>query len=40
MSGLVDYLQGILSWIPGTMIYPELNADDFFQEPLLLSAER
>ena len=40
MSGLVDYLQDILSWMPGTRIYPALYTDGIFQEHLLLSEER
>ena len=30
MSGLVDYLQDVLEWIPGTNLYPALYADGIF----------
>ena len=30
MSGLVDYLQDILEWMPGTNLYLALYADGIF----------
>jgi hypothetical protein len=40
ISGLVDYLQDILSWIPGTRIYPALYADGIFpRTPVIVGRE-
>ena len=40
LSGLVNYLQEILEWMPGTNMYPALYADGIFtRAPVIVGRE-